>query len=479
MKLITVLALVTIFSCIVGAQSLIHPLSTTDGGGGRSTGSGLHLLGSIGQPAAGTGSDADTGITIEGGIIPPLRSGSGASTTADIAVQSAWNMISLPVLPPTPEKSTLLPTAISSAFAYLPPPTGYTGRDSLFPGTGYWVKFPGVGTIGVTGTALSSDTVDVFAGWNIIGALTYPARTADVIPVGGTSVLGSYFAFTPGFGYTSEDTLEPGRAYWVKVDQAGGLLLTSGSFPIPPSGPVAGAGTVAGSGDDQRAGFPPLQDAGTVTFTAADGQVRELHIAPASADISLSAHELPPLPPGGAFDVRFASQRSVETFGRDGSSRGEAAISITGAAWPVTVGYAAGASELPAKLGVLQPGGERLYDLSGGGTRTLDGPAPVSLHVGAGDRAAADIPSEFRLYQNHPNPFNPTTTVTFDLPQPAGVKLVITNSIGQTVATVVDRTMDAGRHSVAVDGTSLPTGVYFYRITAGDRSDVGKMLLMK
>lgn len=78
-----------------------------------------------------------------------------------------------------------------------------------------------------------------------------------------------------------------------------------------------------------------------------------------------------------------------------------------------------------------------------------------------------------------PNPFNPTTTISFSLPESAPVLLEVYNIAGQRVTTLVDDVYPSGHHSVVWDGSSAASGVYFYRIAAGDRVETRKMLLMK
>ncbi len=89
------------------------------------------------------------------------------------------------------------------------------------------------------------------------------------------------------------------------------------------------------------------------------------------------------------------------------------------------------------------------------------------------------LPFEYNLAQNHPNPFNPTTSIKFDLPMQTEVNLTIFNLMGQEVARLVDGSMDAGYHSVSWDATNVASGVYFYRLSAGEFSRTYKMLLLK
>ncbi len=89
------------------------------------------------------------------------------------------------------------------------------------------------------------------------------------------------------------------------------------------------------------------------------------------------------------------------------------------------------------------------------------------------------VPNQFRLYNNYPNPFNPVTQFRFDLPEASHVVLEIYNITGQKTATVVDRYFEAGSHSVTWDASDVSSGVYFYRIKAGDFVDSRKMTLIK
>jgi hypothetical protein len=93
-------------------------------------------------------------------------------------------------------------------------------------------------------------------------------------------------------------------------------------------------------------------------------------------------------------------------------------------------------------------------------------------------------PQHFSLSQNHPNPFNPQTSIKYALPQDAQARLTIYNILGQKVATLVDEYQSAGYSTVWWDGKDangdeVSSGVYFYRLTAGDFSEVKKMMLVK
>ena len=87
----------------------------------------------------------------------------------------------------------------------------------------------------------------------------------------------------------------------------------------------------------------------------------------------------------------------------------------------------------------------------------------------------------FFLHQNYPNPFNPETNISFDLPKTSPVTLKIFNLIGQEVATIVNGQLPAGTHSYRVGSErySLTSGVYFYRLSAGNFVETRKMILLR
>jgi hypothetical protein len=89
------------------------------------------------------------------------------------------------------------------------------------------------------------------------------------------------------------------------------------------------------------------------------------------------------------------------------------------------------------------------------------------------------LPSRYALHQNYPNPFNPNTAISFELAQAGAVSLVVYDLLGREVASLLDKTITAGVHSLEWDAGSLPTGVYIYRLRAGEFSKAKKMVLLR
>ena len=94
------------------------------------------------------------------------------------------------------------------------------------------------------------------------------------------------------------------------------------------------------------------------------------------------------------------------------------------------------------------------------------------------------IPEYFSLSQNFPNPFNPATIINYAIPsnvkrQTSDVKLIIYNSLGKQITTLVNRKHNAGSYSVEFNGEGLPSGIYFYKIKAGDFDETKRMVMLK
>jgi len=111
-------------------------------------------------------------------------------------------------------------------------------------------------------------------------------------------------------------------------------------------------------------------------------------------------------------------------------------------------------------------------------TPTITIPITVNIVASTGDPEEI-LSLDYALYQNYPNPFNPTTRIRFDLRERSHVVLEVFNILGQRVATVLDRTIDAGQYSASFDASRMASGVYFYRIVANDFEDLRKMVMVR
>jgi len=92
---------------------------------------------------------------------------------------------------------------------------------------------------------------------------------------------------------------------------------------------------------------------------------------------------------------------------------------------------------------------------------------------------ANNIPNAYQLYANYPNPFNPTTMISYDIPTAGTVKLVVYDMLGREIETLVNQRQNAGKYGVMFDASRLASGIYFYRLEAGSFSATKKLMLLK
>ena len=228
---------------------------------------------------------------------------------------------------------------------------------------------------------------------------------------------------------------------------------------------AAGAVTVSiGAGGAGRFGEPVdyLKNTSYLTISNGDGLTgMSLHFGATVPKNEEIRYGMPPLPPAGAFDARFAGDMK---FAED-----QGTIEIMNTTESLTFDYHVVNQE---KWTLTVNGEEHL--LEGSGSIEVDGSVnSVTL------RKEGTVPGSFALKQNYPNPFNPSTQIAFELPETQTVNITVWNLTGQQVATIHAGELNAGLHSYNFDGSQLSSGAYIYRIVAGPYQATKKMLLMK
>lgn len=352
-------------------------------------------------------------------------------------LKPSWNLISLPRIPEESSWSALFPSAASSAFSY---EGQYVFCDTLTFGKGYWLKFDREEIAGLTGSSVSSFEIPVEAGWNIIGALTQESAA----PIGG--ILTSRFFGYDG-NYFVAETLKPGSGYWVKSSAAGSIHL--------------GDGGLAGKSAEV---LPTFEPGVVISATDRNNSRQDLYLVGVLPGPDM--FELPPPPPAGTFDLRFASHRFLERVGTEPGLAAAIKIKLQARNYPVRFEVDRRA---PAWQLKFFSNGRLLFDSDEAGTGNsfiINDPATreISLQV---DYKTSASPG-FELKQNYPNPFNPATMVEYNLGEQSYVRLRVINALGEEVATLANGIQKAGLHEAMVDGASLrmASGVYFYRLDA-------------
>jgi hypothetical protein len=327
------------------------------------------------------------------------------------------------------------------------------------------VKFGRDTIASIVGSVRLSDTLRVRKGWNIIGALSEPVPVEAVRFIPPNLGRGQFFGFERG--YLAASVLEPMRAYWVNVSDSGSIILAAVASSAAPKTAVSPAVTAEAA------------SAGVIIVTDAAGGRQRLLLGKGKISAP-SLYALPPPGPAGAFDARFGSGTMFETYA-GGESPEEFVLRISSASYPVTVSW-----EMPPSsaerisIAGLATGGA--VPMRGGGSMTLTNPAVNSLRIIVDGNST--LPETYSLLQSYPNPFNPTATIRYELPEPALVTITIYDVLGRRVEALVDgQSREAGRFEAVFNGAGRASGVYFYKITAQGQSTrferVMKMLLLK
>lgn len=375
-----------------------------------------------------------------------------------ISVLDRWNMVSLPVIVSDSNAYALFPDATSLAYRYT---SSYQVSLNFWKGVGYWLKFTAPHSYIYSGQPLESLTIDVRAGWNLIGALAATVLTTSVLQMPSGIVTSKYFRYQQGYSIT--DTLFPGKAYWVKTSQSGQLMLTSGGIVQPLTA--------------EKSDFGFSTRLHELAITDGQGVRQSLYVGDARTvrDV-FHAFELPPGAPQGVTDVRFASNRMIEAC--DEKIDHHFLISISSSAYPIAFEW---------KSAETHSGRFSLSWMGSSGRVQM--PLRDRAKILIQDSSASDfslnfdsdvpLPNHFYLGQNYPNPFNPMTDIRYQIAERSHVTLEIYNVLGQEVARLVDEMQDAGFKSVGWDGAKFSSGLYFYKLTAGDFTGVRKMILLK
>ena len=382
------------------------------------------------------------------------------SVSYDIPMEKGWNLISVPFTGVKTRPKQIFSTLIrkglleyvSSPSGYFKPGDPYSTLTSISSKEGYYLKLNGpVNKIFFRGRALTDKTLSLSAGWNMIAYS--PDYELAVDKAFESLIASNTLQYVTGFVQgalvydpdapqsSTLNTLKPTKGYWVKVKEA----VTSFSFPAQTQG-------------------------GSVGKIAANHSVKHPEVKPNPSFMFIK----------GKIIGRYNVGDWVKVLSEDNHVVGAAEI-IEGGYLRNSAVY--GDDVTTEDIDGLKPGEKISFTYDGDTLASHIQFNPMSFHDVKLDYDTF-LPTIFALYQNHPNPFNPITTIRYDLPEDGPVSIIIYDLMGREVKTLVNQVSAPGRYSVNWNGRNkwgkqIASGMYFYRMETPGFQSVKKLIFLK
>ncbi len=368
-------------------------------------------------------------------VVVPVNISVGTQglVSLDVNVNSGWNLLSVPVAVADMSADFVFGDASGVAYGFN---NNYYVAETLENGSGYWVKYENSSSVSLVGSKVSAP-VEVNQDWNIIGFYDNDVATSSINSNPANLVSTVFYGYNNGY-YVAE-TLKPGKGYWVKCNASGELT--------------------AGSKAAKSAFEMPNRELPAIILATENGAAIKLYLG---YEGNVNTFSLPPLPPAGSFDARFANNAIVSNELND-NVKLQANEVVT-----------------------LKAVNESLNISFNGNVVTLEAGETCTIPKGTSELfvSSVTIPTVYELSQNYPNPFNPSTTIKFALPVEAKVTVTLYNALGQRVNEIASNNFTAGVQTVNFNASELASGMYIYQISAqgvdgSNFVDTKKMMLMK
>ncbi|MEM5810126.1 MAG: VWA domain-containing protein [Candidatus Aenigmatarchaeota archaeon] len=414
---------------------------------------------------------------------------------------TGWNLAGFPILPDSSKFSSVLNDDIGSyyyIYSYLPD-VGYYLDTSIQVGKGFWLGILNDAIIDVYGQSMpDSFEVSLNKQWNIISvpftsdleksSLLFN-RGGVVVNFDSATSLGWISPVLYGYARTNyfiSDTLKPWKGYWLGaiVDSLKLIYIKGTTTPTP------------------RIAFDKIVSLNNwnVYIRVNANNISDNAFFGVKADGSDQFdakydYPKPPFPPNtmSFIHVYFAHPEWNLVLGNNFMSDVKSPSSMM---WEFTVEHNISnptelvlqwdIGEVPNDVNLI------LTDLKTGSSVDMRGRSEIKFTENPGVKRLFKvsgtivnvekdnlIPKEFALYQNYPNPFNPETIIEFDIPKRTFVKLTIYDILGREIKTLVNEEINPGKYTVKFNASNLPSGIYFYRLDAGEFSDIKKMVFVK
>jgi len=321
----------------------------------------------------------------------------------------------------------------------------YFLAENLVNGDGFWLRFDEEGTNMVSGLPLESIVILITEGWNLISGISFPVDVNAIADDDGLIVSGTIYGFTPN--YVNAETIEPGQGYWLRSSGDGEIIISNSTR------------------SSRKIEFQPPEHMHTITLNNTS-----LYFGCDVPEEDMLSYSLPPKPPASAIDIRFADDTKLCT-------EAECVIEVMNDNKPLTITFDIKENE----VWELTDKNGNVFPLENALDMEIDGDSEQLILK---RKSLSHFPFEFALLPAYPNPFNPITTLRYDLPEDALVILTVYDMLGREITQLVNTTQEAGFKSAQWDATNsmgrpVSAGVYLYQIQAGKFVQTRKMVLLK
>ena len=371
----------------------------------------------------------------------------------EVEINDDWNVVSVPGINPDGQGVSIWwPGRTPGSVVYRSIGGYYESVTTTTPGEGYWMNHTGdnlynTGDEWPTGgiQRVLNWPINVSEGWNLIGGFEKIVQTNQITTTPPGLIIGPIYTYSDR--YQIATTIEPGRGYIVKLNGPGQINFQSGFIK-----------------ENGKEVEYFKDDWGRIIIT--DNANRNITLYAVNEETDLEFYKLPPIPPEDAFDIRFGSGRIAENL-----NSGVQTIMMRGIVYPITV------KVQNMNITLIDESNQIINaELKSGDELTITNESIDKLLIQSGKSIT---PIEYTLDQNYPNPFNPNTKIKFAITKESNVDLSIYNVLGELVSTLVNEHLQSGHYEYEFKASNLASGIYIYRIKAGDFVETKKMVLLR
>lgn len=382
--------------------------------------------------------------------------------TVSGSYQEGWQLIGYPSEGTGVDPFTIFQNGIAGTF--FTHQGNYSEESTFTAGVGYWIRLSAAETVAIEPPLLNSTTLDMVPGWTLISGPGLPVAFSDIEDPNNVLVAGSLQGYNNS--YVPSDSLRPGRGYWVQSDGTGSITISSNYT----------------TASKQTARTSLGEPEGFVSFKISthENESPKFYLGGSlgeQTEFNPLSFSMPPLPPRGAFDVRFDNDSRLVS-----GSNGTLIVRSPGDS--LTISHTNHTDD-QLLFSYVREGSEQLEEheinpeesitISAEGISQID----VQLGIVNSVNPGSERPERLELAQNYPNPFNPATVINYTLPQAGNVVLEVFDMTGRRVAVLTNGVQSAGSHSIDFDASDLSSGVYMYRLQTAGSVLTRKMTLIK